>query len=134
MLATPLLLCRLFFVFLRDVWILTQRAAIASRRAINLAMLSPCGICGILLCVGHSFAYVAHLCIFERCLDSNPVLCRMTWLGHASVLAEVDGHTFLTDPIFSLRASALQQIGKSSWFFDQNLSPSICIPFFRLTG
>jgi hypothetical protein len=40
----------------------------------------------------------------------------MTWLGHASVLAEVDGHTFLTDPIFSLRASALQQIGKFSWF------------------
>jgi hypothetical protein len=23
-------------------------------------------------CVGHSFAYVAYFCIFERCLDSNP--------------------------------------------------------------
>ncbi len=23
-------------------------------------------------CVGHSFAFVAHFCIFERCLDSNP--------------------------------------------------------------
>ena len=34
--------------------------------------------------------------------------CRMTWLGHASVLAEVDGHTILTDPIFSNRASAVK--------------------------
>ena len=32
----------------------------------------------------------------------------MTWLGHASVLAEVDGETILTDPIFSYRASAVQ--------------------------
>jgi hypothetical protein len=29
------------FVFLRDVWIRTQRAAIASRRAINLATYVP---------------------------------------------------------------------------------------------
>jgi hypothetical protein len=29
------------FVFLRDVWILTQRAAVASRRAANLATLLP---------------------------------------------------------------------------------------------
>ncbi len=27
---------------------------------------------GWLECVGHSFAYVAHFCIFERCLDSKP--------------------------------------------------------------
>ena len=32
----------------------------------------------------------------------------MTWLGHASVLAEVDGKTILTDPIFSYRASLVQ--------------------------
>ena len=32
----------------------------------------------------------------------------MTWLGHASVLAEVDGKAVLTDPIFSNRASAVQ--------------------------
>jgi hypothetical protein len=31
---------------------------------------------GRLDCVGHSFAYVAHFCIFERCLDSNPESCR----------------------------------------------------------
>ena len=35
----------------------------------------------------------------------------MTWLGHASVLAEVDGKTILTDPIFSYRAS-LVQVGR----------------------
>jgi L-ascorbate metabolism protein UlaG (beta-lactamase superfamily) len=58
----------------------------------------------------------------------------MTWLGHASVLAEVDEYTFLTDPIFSLRASALQQIGKSRSILNQNFSPSIRIHFFRLTG
>ncbi len=33
-------------------------------------------IFGGLVCVGHSFAYVAHFCIFERCLDSNPERCR----------------------------------------------------------
>ena len=32
----------------------------------------------------------------------------MTWLGHASVLAEVDGKAVLTDPIFSNRASLVQ--------------------------
>ena len=36
---------------------------------------------------------------------------RVTWLGHASVLAEIDGHTILTDPIFSDRASAVQFAG-----------------------
>merc|ERR1719234_1469509 len=36
---------------------------------------------------------------------------RMTWLGHATVLAEVDGSTFLTDPVFSSRASAVQFLG-----------------------
>lgn len=40
---------------------------------------------------------------------------RMTWLGHASVLAEVDGHTILTDPIFSYRASAVQFAGPARY-------------------
>jgi hypothetical protein len=30
---------------------------------------------GGLECVVHSFAYVTHFCIFERCLDSNPESC-----------------------------------------------------------
>jgi len=36
---------------------------------------------------------------------------RMTWLGHATTLAEVDGHAILTDPVFSARASAVQFVG-----------------------
>lgn len=36
---------------------------------------------------------------------------RMTWLGHASVLAEVDGAAILTDPIFSQRAAPFQFVG-----------------------
>jgi len=40
-----------------------------------------------------------------------PARARVTWLGHASVLAEVDGHTVLCDPIFSDRASAVQFAG-----------------------
>jgi len=36
---------------------------------------------------------------------------RLTWLGHATVLAEVDGAVILTDPIFSPRASAVQFAG-----------------------
>jgi N-acyl-phosphatidylethanolamine-hydrolysing phospholipase D len=40
---------------------------------------------------------------------------RMTWLGHASVLAEVDGKAVLTDPIFSNRASAVQFAGPARY-------------------
>ena len=36
---------------------------------------------------------------------------RATWIGHATVLAEVDGAVVLTDPIFSQRASAVQWLG-----------------------
>ena len=43
--------------------------------------------------------------------DFVPSAARMTWLGHATVLAEVDGSTFLTDPVFSSRASAVQWWG-----------------------
>ena len=36
---------------------------------------------------------------------------RATWIGHATVLAEVDSTLILTDPIFSQRASAVQWAG-----------------------
>lgn len=36
---------------------------------------------------------------------------RVTWLGHASVMVEMDDVTFLTDPIFSQRASPVQFMG-----------------------
>ena len=35
----------------------------------------------------------------------------MTWIGHASVLAQLGGLTMLTDPIFSERASPFSFIG-----------------------
>ncbi|XP_061920914.1 N-acyl-phosphatidylethanolamine-hydrolyzing phospholipase D isoform X3 [Entelurus aequoreus] len=41
---------------------------------------------------------------------SGPGL-RVTWLGHASVLVELDGLNILTDPIFSQRASPFQFMG-----------------------
>ncbi|CAG5927578.1 unnamed protein product [Menidia menidia] len=36
---------------------------------------------------------------------------RVTWLGHATVLVEMDGLNILTDPIFSQRASPFQFMG-----------------------
>ena len=36
---------------------------------------------------------------------------RLTWLGHATVLAEIDNFTVLTDPMFSQRASMVQFAG-----------------------
>ena len=36
---------------------------------------------------------------------------RATWIGHATVLAEVDGTVVITDPIFIQRASAVQWMG-----------------------
>ena len=36
---------------------------------------------------------------------------RLTWLGHATVLAEIDHFTILTDPMFSERASIVQFAG-----------------------
>ena len=46
--------------------------------------------------------------ILQKMFNNYSIYVRMTWLGHASVLAEVDGETILTDPIFSYRASAVQ--------------------------
>ena len=36
---------------------------------------------------------------------------RITWLGHSSVLMEIDGYVVLFDPVFSNRASPLPMIG-----------------------
>ncbi|XP_030625876.1 N-acyl-phosphatidylethanolamine-hydrolyzing phospholipase D isoform X2 [Chanos chanos] len=46
----------------------------------------------------------------ERVCGSGAGL-RVTWLGHATVLVEIDGLVVLTDPIFSQRASPLQFMG-----------------------
>ncbi|KAK7102146.1 N-acyl-phosphatidylethanolamine-hydrolyzing phospholipase D-like isoform X2 [Littorina saxatilis] len=36
---------------------------------------------------------------------------RMMWIGHATVVAQLDGFTVITDPVFSQRASATQWVG-----------------------
>jgi len=43
-----------------------------------------------------------------RAPDNNP---SVTWIGHATVLVRLAGHTVLFDPIFSERASPLPTIG-----------------------
>lgn len=54
-----------------------------------------------------------HLPILEPNISTKPPenSFRITWLGHASVLAEFDNITVLTDPMFSERASPSQVIG-----------------------
>ncbi|XP_014850009.1 PREDICTED: N-acyl-phosphatidylethanolamine-hydrolyzing phospholipase D-like isoform X3 [Poecilia mexicana] len=47
-------------------------------------------------------------------LDS-PAGMRVTWLGHATVLVEMEGVNILTDPIFSQRASFLQFMGPKQY-------------------
>jgi L-ascorbate metabolism protein UlaG (beta-lactamase superfamily) len=41
---------------------------------------------------------------------------RVTWLGHSSVLVEIDGYRILTDPVWSERASPLGWVGPRRWF------------------
>jgi L-ascorbate metabolism protein UlaG (beta-lactamase superfamily) len=41
---------------------------------------------------------------------------RVTWLGHACVLLEIDGRRVLTDPVWSERASPLTWLGPRRWY------------------
>ena len=41
---------------------------------------------------------------------------RLTWMGHASGLVEIDGRRFLTDPVWSLRVSPSTAIGPRRFF------------------
>jgi L-ascorbate metabolism protein UlaG (beta-lactamase superfamily) len=41
---------------------------------------------------------------------------RVTWLGHSTTLIEVDGRRFLTDPVWSQRASPSQLVGPKRFF------------------
>jgi L-ascorbate metabolism protein UlaG (beta-lactamase superfamily) len=41
---------------------------------------------------------------------------RATWLGHSTVLMEVDGRRFLTDPVWGQRASPSQLVGPKRFF------------------
>ena len=41
---------------------------------------------------------------------------RVTWLGHSSILLEIDGHTVLTDPHFGPRSSPFRRVGPKRWY------------------
>jgi L-ascorbate metabolism protein UlaG (beta-lactamase superfamily) len=41
---------------------------------------------------------------------------RATWLGHSTMLLEVDGRRFLTDPVWATRASPSQLVGPKRFF------------------
>ena len=41
---------------------------------------------------------------------------RVTWLGHSTTLVEIEGHRFLTDPVWSPRASPLGGVGPRRFF------------------
>lgn len=41
---------------------------------------------------------------------------RVTWLGHSTLLVEIDGHRVLTDPIFGERASPYDWVGPRRWY------------------
>ena len=45
-----------------------------------------------------------------------PTGLRVTWLGHATMLIEIDGHRVLTDPVWSERASPYDWIGPRRWY------------------
>ncbi|HET6284345.1 MAG TPA: MBL fold metallo-hydrolase, partial [Polyangia bacterium] len=41
---------------------------------------------------------------------------RVTWLGHSTLLIEIDGLRVLTDPVWSERASPLRWVGPRRWY------------------
>jgi L-ascorbate metabolism protein UlaG (beta-lactamase superfamily) len=41
---------------------------------------------------------------------------RVTWMGHSSLLIEIDGYRVLTDPVWSHRASPLGWVGPDRWY------------------
>ncbi|WP_394836652.1 MBL fold metallo-hydrolase [Pendulispora rubella] len=52
----------------------------------------------------------------ERLGTPPPSGLRLTWLGHSSMLVEIDGHRILTDPAWSPRASPVTFAGPERWF------------------
>ncbi len=41
---------------------------------------------------------------------------RVTWLGHSTLLIEIDGYRVLTDPVWGPRASPLTWLGPERWY------------------
>jgi L-ascorbate metabolism protein UlaG (beta-lactamase superfamily) len=49
-------------------------------------------------------------------LHAPPQSLRVTWLGHSSLVLEIDGKRFLTDPIWYDRASPFKHLGPKRFF------------------
>jgi hypothetical protein len=45
-----------------------------------------------------------------------PTGLRVTWLGHAALLVEIDGVRVLTDPVWGQRASPFGWVGPQRWY------------------
>ena len=41
---------------------------------------------------------------------------RVSWMGHSTILLEIDGHRFLTDPVWSERAGPVSFTGPKRWY------------------
>lgn len=41
---------------------------------------------------------------------------RITWLGHSTLLIEIDGHVLLTDPVWGPRTSPVDWLGPARWY------------------
>ncbi len=48
--------------------------------------------------------------------DPPPTGLRITWLGHSTLILEIDGHRILTDPVWGERTSPLSFIGPRRWY------------------
>jgi L-ascorbate metabolism protein UlaG (beta-lactamase superfamily) len=51
-----------------------------------------------------------------RFASPPPSGLRVTWLGHSTILLEIDGHRFLMDPVWSGRAAPTTFVGPKRWF------------------
>jgi L-ascorbate metabolism protein UlaG (beta-lactamase superfamily) len=51
-----------------------------------------------------------------RFASPPPSGLRVTWLGHSTILLEIDGHRFLTDPVWSERVGPVGFTGPKRWF------------------
>lgn len=45
-----------------------------------------------------------------------PTGLRVTWLGHSTLLVDIDGYRVLTDPVWGPRASPLTWLGPARWY------------------
>ena len=59
----------------------------------------------------HALNVVAHAPLDTRVAEG----ARITWLGHASTLIDLDGARILIDPVWSNRPSPLSWVGPSRW-------------------